>query len=101
MSTGCLCREKCDPYIYYARVRQPMSGWRNNPALPQGLTYEGVAPQEHLHLDITAGGAAYWHGGGGSGDGALRLQLYGETGAQSSVVPAFDIALGVEHEKGW
>lgn len=27
--------EKCDPYIYYQRVRQPMSGWRNNPQLPQ------------------------------------------------------------------
>jgi hypothetical protein len=27
--------EKCDPYIYYQRVRTPMSGWRNNPDLPQ------------------------------------------------------------------
>ena len=33
--------EKCDPAIYYARVRLPMSGWRNNPALPHGLVYEG------------------------------------------------------------
>lgn len=32
--------EKCDPHIYYQRVRLPMSGWRNNPALPQGLVYE-------------------------------------------------------------
>jgi indoleamine 2,3-dioxygenase len=32
--------EKCDPYIYYQRVRQPMSGWRNNPDLPDGLVYE-------------------------------------------------------------
>ena len=27
--------EKCDPYIYYHRVRLPMSGWRSNPALPE------------------------------------------------------------------
>eukprot|EP00955_Chlamydomonas_euryale_P111230 366050-Chlamydomonas_euryale.AAC.16 len=27
--------EKCDPYVYYARVRLLMSGWRGNPALPQ------------------------------------------------------------------
>ena len=27
--------EKCDPYIYYHRVRLPMSGWKGNPALPQ------------------------------------------------------------------
>jgi indoleamine 2,3-dioxygenase len=30
-----------------------------------------------------------------------RMQLYGETGAQSSIVPAFDAALGIEHEEGW
>jgi indoleamine 2,3-dioxygenase len=33
--------EKCDPHVYYTRVRLPMSGWRNNPALPRGLVYEG------------------------------------------------------------
>ena len=35
--------EKCDPYVYYHRVRQPMSGWRSNPRLPHGLIYEGVS----------------------------------------------------------
>ena len=75
-------RERCDPYVYYARVRQPMAGWRDNPALPEGLVYEGVV-------------------GEGVGGGECRLQLYGETGAQSSVVPAFDAALGVTHEAGW
>ncbi|PNW70203.1 hypothetical protein CHLRE_17g710200v5 [Chlamydomonas reinhardtii] len=67
--------EKCDPYIYYQRVRTPMSGWRNNPDLPQGLIYEGVSDQP--------------------------VQLYGETGAQSSVLHAFDAALGVQHEQVW
>lgn len=67
--------EKCDPYIYYQRVRQPMSGWRNNPQLPQGLVYEGVSDKP--------------------------VQLYGETGAQSSILHAFDAALGIEHEQVW
>lgn len=26
--------ERCDPQIYYKRVRQPMAGWRGNSALP-------------------------------------------------------------------
>jgi indoleamine 2,3-dioxygenase len=40
--------EKCDPYIYYQRVRLPMSGWRNNPDLPDGLLYEGEAAECHI-----------------------------------------------------
>ncbi|GIL76253.1 hypothetical protein Vretifemale_5731 [Volvox reticuliferus] len=67
--------EKCDPYIYYQRVRTPMSGWRNNPDLPQGLVYEGVSTEP--------------------------MQLYGETGAQSSVVHAFDAGLGIQHDQVW
>ncbi|KAI8467659.1 MAG: hypothetical protein J3K34DRAFT_523547 [Monoraphidium minutum] len=67
--------EKCDPYVYYHRVRAPMAGWRGNPALPAGLVYGGVA--------------------------AAPLALHGETGAQSSVVASLDAALGVEHECGW
>lgn len=50
--------------------------WKNNPALPQGLIYKGVwddAPQ----------------------------QLYGETGAQSTIVPALDMVLGIQHKQGW
>jgi indoleamine 2,3-dioxygenase len=57
------------------RVRLPMSGWRSNPALPQGLLYEGVWP--------------------------APVQLYGETGAQSSILHALDAALGVQHTCGW
>ena len=34
--------EKCDPYIYYNRVRPYIFGWKNNPATPQGVVYEGV-----------------------------------------------------------
>lgn len=67
--------ERCDPYIYYHRVRPFMFGWKDNPDMPGGLVYDGVAkfsgqPQE----------------------------FRGETGAQSGIIPAIDAALGIEHE---
>lgn len=65
--------EKCDPYIYYTRVRQFIFGWMENPALPEGVYYEGVA--------------AY--------DGRPQ-RFRGETGAQSSIIPAFDALLGID-----
>jgi indoleamine 2,3-dioxygenase len=66
--------EHCDPYVYYHRVRPYIHGWKNHPLLPHGVVYEGVAAL------------------------AGRPQLYrGETGAQSSIVPALDALLGVEH----
>ncbi len=66
--------EACDPYIYYHRVRPYIHGWKNNPALPEGLQYEGVA--------------AY---------GNEPQQFRGETGAQSSIIPSLDAALGITH----
>lgn len=66
--------EACDPYIYYHRVRPYIHGWKNNSALPKGLRYEGVA--------------AY---------GNEPQQFRGETGAQSSIIPALDAALGITH----
>ena len=51
--------EKCDPHVYYERVRLPMSGWRNNAALPEGLVYEGQFGNQ-------VGG---WRGGVGWGGG--------------------------------
>lgn len=68
--------ERCDPYIYFHRVRPYIFGWRNNPALPNGVIYEGVE--------------AY------RGEGQF---FRGETGAQSAIVPALDGALGIEHER--
>lgn len=66
--------EQCDPYIYFNRVRPYIHGWKDHPALPEGLLYEGVE--------------AY---------GGKPQQFRGETGAQSSIVPALDAALGVVH----
>jgi len=67
--------ERCDPNIYYHRVRPYMFGWKNNPNIPNGMLYEGVE--------------AY---------GGRPQEFRGETGAQSSVIYAFDAALGIEHE---
>lgn len=68
--------EHCDPYIYFNRVRPYIHGWKNHPDLPVGLIYEGVA--------------AY---------GGLAQMFRGETGAQSSIVPALDAMLGVKHQE--
>jgi indoleamine 2,3-dioxygenase len=66
--------ERCDPYIYFQRVRPYIHGWANNPALGEGLIYEGVDRFEG------------------------RPQAYrGQTGSQSSIVPAMDALFGVGH----
>ena len=68
--------EHCDPYIYYNRVRPFIHGWKDNPALPCGLVYQGVEELQDLP------------------------QVFrGKTGAQSSIIPSMDAALGVAHEE--
>ena len=67
--------QRCDPYIYFNRVRPYIHGWANNPALDGGLVYEGIDRFENLP------------------------QAYrGQTGSQSSIVPAMDALFGVRHE---
>lgn len=66
--------EHCDPYIYYHRVRPYIHGWKDNPALPEGVIYEGVHAYE-----------------------GRPQKFRGETGAQSSIIPALDAALGISH----
>ena len=66
--------EQCDPYIYFQRVRPYIHGWKDNPALGEGVIYEGVARYMG------------------------RPQAFrGQTGSQSSIVPAMDALLGVGH----
>lgn len=67
--------ERCDPHIYYLRVRPYMFGWKDNPLLPDGMIYEGVAEF-----------------------GGRPQQFRGETGAQSSIIYAIDATLGIAHE---
>lgn len=66
--------DQCDPFIYFERVRPYIHGWRDNPALPDGLIYEGVDEFK---------GAPQW--------------FRGQTGSQSSIVPTMDALLGVGH----
>ena len=64
--------DKCDPYIYYHRVRPYIFGTKDNPDLKNGLIYENQfnnIPQFYR----------------------------GETGAQSSIIPFLDGALGITH----
>ncbi|MEO1596002.1 MAG: indoleamine 2,3-dioxygenase [Pseudomonadota bacterium] len=66
--------ERCDPYIYFNRVRPWIHGWKDNPALGTGLIYEGVTET----------------------NGAPQ-SFRGQTGSQSSIVPAVDAVLGLGH----
>ncbi len=68
--------QRCDPYIYFNRVRPYIHGWANHPSLPAGMLYEEVA-------DF----------------GGKAQSFRGETGAQSSIVPSLDAALGITHKK--
>lgn len=66
--------ERCDPYIYFHRVRPYIHGWKDHPALLEGMVYEGVDAYE------------------GKGQ-----RFRGETGAQSAIIPSLDAALGIAH----
>ena len=66
--------EKCDPYVYYHRVRPFIFGTKDNPDLKKGLVYENQFNN--------------------------KPQFFrGETGAQSSIMPFLDGALGIYHTK--
>jgi indoleamine 2,3-dioxygenase len=67
--------ERCNPDTYYHRVRPYMFGWKNNPDLSEGMIYEGV-----------------------ESFGGKPQHFRGESGAQSSIIYAFDGFLGIEHD---
>lgn len=66
--------ERCDPYIYFERVRPYIHGWKDNPALPDGVIYEGVERY-----------------------GSEAQSFRGQTGSQSSIVPSMDALMQVGH----
>ena len=66
--------ERCDPYVYFHRVRPYIHGWKDNPALSAGLIYEGVAET-----------------------GGAPQSFRGQTGSQSTIVPSMDALLQVGH----
>lgn len=66
--------ERCDPYIYFHRVRPYLYGWKDQPALPEGMIYLGAF-------------------------GEKPRKFRGETGAQSGIIPALDALLGITHRE--
>jgi len=66
--------EQYNPYFYYHRVQPYIHGWKDQPALPHGVVYQGVAAYK-----------------------GQPQQFRGETGAQSSLIPCLDAALSIGH----
>ncbi|XP_062068956.1 indoleamine 2,3-dioxygenase 2 isoform X3 [Lepus europaeus] len=62
-----------DPDVFYAVIRIFLSGWKDNPAMPMGLIYEGVSEEP--------------------------LQYSGGSAAQSTVLHAMDEFLGIRHSQ--
>ncbi|XP_062995266.1 indoleamine 2,3-dioxygenase 2-like [Elgaria multicarinata webbii] len=62
-----------DPSVFYSVTRIFFSGWKDNPALPEGLVYEGLCE--------------------------APLSYSGGSAAQSTTLHAFDELLGIRHHK--
>ncbi|NXQ04433.1 I23O2 dioxygenase, partial [Vidua macroura] len=62
-----------DPEVFYSVIRIFLSGWKDNPAMAQGLVYEGVSPEP--------------------------MAFSGGSAAQSTVLHAFDELLGICHRE--
>uniref|UniRef100_A0A8C1S1L2 Indoleamine 2,3-dioxygenase 1 n=2 Tax=Cyprinus carpio TaxID=7962 RepID=A0A8C1S1L2_CYPCA len=67
-----LMHEYVDPSIFYGIMRIYLSGWKDNPSMPEGLVYEGVQEKP--------------------------MEFSGGSAAQSSILHCFDELLGVQHE---
>lgn len=88
--------EKCDPYVFYWKIRPYLAGWENmaEAGLPLGLIYEGVdslwSAETDEYADISH-----------LDEGERLLRQYrryaGGSAAQSSLIATFDVAFGVEH----
>uniref|UniRef100_UPI00398EA5F4 indoleamine 2,3-dioxygenase 1 isoform X2 n=1 Tax=Pristiophorus japonicus TaxID=55135 RepID=UPI00398EA5F4 len=65
--------EHVDPATFYGIIRLFLSGWKDNPAFPEGLLYEGVWDKPR--------------------------QFSGGSAAQSSTLQSFDEFLGIRHNE--
>ncbi|CAG8563578.1 2829_t:CDS:2 [Acaulospora colombiana] len=70
--------DKCDPYVFYWKVRPFLAGWENEDQLPLGLIYEGADNNDEF------------------GNPIYRKYAGGSAG-QSALIQALDIALNIEH----
>ncbi|KAJ1799245.1 tryptophan 2,3- dioxygenase [Coemansia sp. RSA 2399] len=79
--------EHCDPYVFYWKIREFLAGWENmaEAGLPYGVLYEGVDDTDTFSLDN-------WQ------SLIRRFRKYaGGSAAQTPLLQAFDIALGIKH----
>uniref|UniRef100_A0A3B1JPV3 Indoleamine 2,3-dioxygenase 1 n=1 Tax=Astyanax mexicanus TaxID=7994 RepID=A0A3B1JPV3_ASTMX len=68
-----LMHDYVDPSIFYGVMRIFLSGWKDNPSMPDGLVYEGVQ--------------------------AEPMEFSGGSAAQSSLLHCLDELLGIKHEE--
>lgn len=71
--------EKCDPTIFYQKIRPYLAGWKNmaDAGLPNGLRYEGCEDSREGEYRAYSGGS----------------------NAQSALIHMLDVALGIEHHQ--
>ncbi|CAM0134894.1 unnamed protein product [Umbelopsis sp. WA50703] len=88
--------EKCDPYVFYWKIRPYLAGWENmaDAGLPLGLIYEGVDNLWYTETDEYADMSHL-----SEAERVLRqYRTYaGGSAAQSSLIHALDVAFGIEH----
>ncbi|KAI9295241.1 IDO-domain-containing protein [Neoconidiobolus thromboides FSU 785] len=74
--------EKCDPYLFYWKLRPYLAGWENmsEAGLPHGILYKGV---DDIDRKV--------------GDPIQFRQYAGGSAAQSALIQVLDIALGIVH----
>ena len=53
--------QRCDPFIYFHRVRPYLYGWKNQPAFPDGMIYEGCYRGKAAEIPRRNGGAERHH----------------------------------------
>ncbi|KAI8081672.1 Indoleamine 2,3-dioxygenase [Halteromyces radiatus] len=88
--------EKCDPYVFYWKIRPYLAGWENmaEAGLPLGVIYEGVDSLWSAETD-EYGDISHLT------EEERLLRQYrryaGGSAAQSSLIAAFDVAFGVQH----
>jgi indoleamine 2,3-dioxygenase len=100
--------ERCDPYVYYHRVRRPMGGSKNNPEMPGGLVYEGLGdagPRQYFgetgaQVRRACAARALVPEGFARVSSLLHYAVAAPAAAQSPLLHALDAVLGVEHAQG-
>ena len=75
--------KKCKPEIFYTSIRPYLNGW-NHASLPTGVAYDGSCPFQRSMSDQIKSDSEYRTYAGGSN-------------AQSALIQALDVILGVEH----